>query len=100
MNAALATIVERIRRGDARAELTRFQLGRETTPQTVIRLLGPPDNSGDDGVELFFMYSTPLGTLSFTFAHYRLFFGPQRQKLTSVELDASDRNQSVSANER
>lgn len=99
MNPELAAIVERIRAGDARAELDRFQLGRKTTPQTVIRLLGSPDDSWDDGVERCLMYSTPLGTLSFMFAHYRLFFGLKRQKLTSVELDDSGRDPSAGTNE-
>jgi hypothetical protein len=45
-------------------------------------------------------YSTPLGTLFFTFAHYRFFFGRQRQMLTSVELNETDGDQSGSTGEQ
>jgi hypothetical protein len=63
------------------------KLGRRTTPESVIHLLGQPRSSWDDGVECCLEYETPLGTLSFIFAHYRLFFGRPRLKLTGIELD-------------
>jgi hypothetical protein len=66
------------------------QLGAKTTPETILTLLSSPDHSWDDSVERYLEYCTPRGTLSFTFAHYRIFFGPSCLRLTSVELDTRD----------
>jgi hypothetical protein len=68
------------------------KLGRCTTPELVIHLLGQPYSSWDDGVERCLQYDTPLGTLSFIFAHYRIFFGRPRLKLTGIELDVVRRS--------
>jgi hypothetical protein len=99
MNPELLTIVEGIRSADSRA-LAHFKLGRQTTPEMIIGRLGPPDNSWDDGVDCWLAYSTPIGTLSFMFAHlfahYRFFFGRPRQMLTSIEWDKTERDQSRS----
>jgi len=98
MNLELSTIVEGIRAAEPRA-LAHFKLGRQTTPQIIVERLGPPEKSWDDGVDLCLAYSTPLGTLFFTFAHCRFFFGRQRQMLTSVELNETDCDQSGSTGE-
>jgi len=67
-------------------------LGSKTTPETLARILGPSSHSWDDGVEYCLEYSTSLGTFSFTFAHCRFLFGPERLKLVTVELNTSRRH--------
>ncbi|HEY2342540.1 MAG TPA: hypothetical protein VGH90_05910 [Chthoniobacteraceae bacterium] len=74
-----------------------------TTPETVLRVLGPPSNSWDDGVERCLEYSSSFGTLRIMFAHYGFFFSRPRLKLTSVEFDVAQRDQPTetdTANER
>lgn len=63
-------------------------LGRGTTPETIVGLLGAADEAWDDGVESCLRYEHSMGWVTFMFDVVS-FFGRRRVKLRSVEYECA-----------
>ncbi len=61
-------------------------LGRGTTPEIIVGLLGAADEAWDDGVECCLRYAHAMGGVTFMFDVVS-FFGRRRVRLRCVEYE-------------